>query len=378
MQKQGLTWSHIAGELGYDKDKMYRELEEIIEERLHHARELELISQDQLEYKYNYFCEKAMKWTDKIFADTGTDSSEDLADILPSLDCIEDVFKTLGIWEDAAQLQKQGLTWSHIAEELGYDRDRMYRELEEITEERLYHARELELISQSQHEYKYIFFCEKAIKWTDKIFADTGTDSSEDLADILPSFDCIEDVFKTLGKWEDAIYLIKQGLTWSRIAEELGYDKIKMYHELEEIIEERLHHARELELISQDQLESKYNYFCEKAAKWINIIFADTGTGSSESLADILPTLDYIEDVFKTLGIWEDASHLQKQGLTWSHIAEELGYDKIKMYNELEEIIEESLQQAKELWLIDQDELEYKYDYFCEKVLKLTDRIFSK
>jgi hypothetical protein len=376
LQKQGLTWSHIAEELGYDADKMYREIEEIIEEHLHHAKELGLINQDQLEYKLNYFGEKALKWINKIFADTGKDT-EDLADILPKLDCIEDVFKTLGVWEDAAELYRNSLAWSRVAGELGYDADKMYHELEEIIEERLQHARELELISQSQYEYKYNFFCEKALKWTDKIFADTVEDNSEDLADILPTLDGIEDAFKTLDLWEEAVNLYKKGLNWALAAEELGYDKNKMYRELKEIIEERLQHARELELIDQDQYEYKYDYFCEKALNWTNIIFEFTDIDSSEELASILPTLDRVEDVFKTLGVWEETAHLREQGLTWSHIAEELGYDKDKMYRETEEIIEESLQYARELELINQNQHEYKYNYFCEKALKWINKIFS-
>lgn len=37
---------------------------------------------------------------------------------LPSLDVLEDVFRTLGVWEKAVVLHKRGLTWSQVANEL--------------------------------------------------------------------------------------------------------------------------------------------------------------------------------------------------------------------------------------------------------------------
>ena len=38
-------------------------------------------------------------------------------------------------------------------------------------------------------------------------------------------------------------------------------------------IEERLHHAKELGLINHEQLEYKYEYYCEKAMKLVTIVF---------------------------------------------------------------------------------------------------------
>jgi len=37
---------------------------------------------------------------------------------LPSLDVLEDVFKTLGVWDKAVTLHNKGLTWSQVASKL--------------------------------------------------------------------------------------------------------------------------------------------------------------------------------------------------------------------------------------------------------------------
>ncbi len=60
----------MAAELGYNKDTMYAELLEIAEVRLKDAKEAGLISQEQMEKKFAYFSEIALKWVHKIFADT--------------------------------------------------------------------------------------------------------------------------------------------------------------------------------------------------------------------------------------------------------------------------------------------------------------------
>jgi len=44
-------------------------------------------------------------------------TSKDLSGILPSLGSKEDVFKALGVWENAHALYEEGLTWPHIARE---------------------------------------------------------------------------------------------------------------------------------------------------------------------------------------------------------------------------------------------------------------------
>jgi hypothetical protein len=97
----------------------------------------------------------------------------------------------------------------------------------------------------------------------------------------------------------------------------------------------------------------------------------------SPNLADYLPSLNGIEDVFRTLGVWEDADRMYDKGLTWAHIAEELGYNPDKMYARLEASIEESLRQARELGLINQEQFEYKYQYYSELAMKWVKEIFT-
>ena len=202
------------------------------------------------------------------------DNKNELANILPALNCIEDTFKTLGLWEKASELREQGFSWCHTAEELGLNRESMYRELQDDIEERLHHARELGLINQDQFEYKIKYYGELAEKWVNKIFADTDADNSKDLASMLPSLNSIEDVFKTLGVWDKASELYSNGLSWRHVAEELDLNEEIMYRELQGSIESSLHHAKELGLINYEQYKPKYEYYNELALKWVDEIFA--------------------------------------------------------------------------------------------------------
>ena len=111
----------------------------------------------------------------KLLPDQVTNNSTantDLTSVLPSLDSIEDVFKTLGVWEDASRLREKGLTWSHIARELGYGSDNMHIRLQDIIEEKLKLALREGLINQEQLETKFRYFNELAIKWVTKIFSE--------------------------------------------------------------------------------------------------------------------------------------------------------------------------------------------------------------
>ncbi len=205
--------------------------------------------------------------------ETSKSGSVDWSAILPTINSIEDVFKVLGVWEDAHELKEKGLAWSHIAAELGYNKETMYAELMEIAEQRLKEANESGLIDQDLVEKKIAYFSEIAEKWTNKVFADTS--GSVDWASILPAINSIEDVFKVLGVWEDAHELKEKGLAWSHIAAELGYNKETMYAELMEIAEQRLKEAKESGIINQNQVEEKVAYFSEIAEKWTNKVFAE-------------------------------------------------------------------------------------------------------
>jgi hypothetical protein len=213
--------------------------------------------------------------TDESTCNKNTEKDSELAEILPTLNSIEDVFKTLGVWEQASEIYKQVCNWAKVAEELGYNNETMYNALQDDIENRLKHARELGLINQEQFEYKIQYFGERALKWVNKIFADTGKTSNTDLADILPSLNSIEDVFKTLGVWDSAHELCENGLDWSEIAVELGLSKEIMIQKLQADIEERLHHAKELGLISYEQYQNKSEYYNELALKWVNKIFME-------------------------------------------------------------------------------------------------------
>lgn len=201
------------------------------------------------------------------------DNCAQLSDYLPTLDCIEDVFKTLGVWEDAEVLRDQGLTWAHIAAELGYDADSMYGALQAIIQNQLHEAKAEGLINQEQYEYKVNLYGEKALKWVNKIFAGEAAENKPELADYLPTLDCVEDVFEMLGVWEDADVLYDQLQNWAHVAAELGYDADSMYAALQAKIEAQLHEAKMLGLITYEQYEYKVGHYSEKALHWVSEIF---------------------------------------------------------------------------------------------------------
>jgi hypothetical protein len=196
----------------------------------------------------------------------------DLSGYLPKLDSIEDVFRTLGVWEQADVLYGLTGNWTHVAAELDYDHENMYAALETIITNQLHEAEELGLINQEQYEYKVGLYSEKALKWVNKIFADTGEGTPE-LADYLPILNSVEDVFKTLGVWEVAEAWREEGLTWAHIAEELGYNMESLNAALQAVIQNQLHEAKSLGLISYEQYQAKVNHYGEKAGILVNEIF---------------------------------------------------------------------------------------------------------
>ena len=196
----------------------------------------------------------------------------DLADYLPKLDSIEDVFRTLGVWEQADVLYDQLGNWAHIAAELGYSSENMYATLHTIIQSQLHQAKELGLINHEQYEYKVGLYTEKALKWVNKIFADTGEETPQ-LADYLPTLNGIEDVFRTLGVWEVAAAWHEEGYNWAHIAEELGYNMETLYGALQAVIQNQLHEAKSLGLISYEQYQAKLNHYCEKAELLVHEIF---------------------------------------------------------------------------------------------------------
>jgi hypothetical protein len=179
LHKKGLTWEHVARELDYTADSMHLRLQDIGEDYLREAKESGLITHEQFEHKFEYFNELALKWVKEIFADTDTTTDEEpiitvvsINDILPPLNSIEDVFRALGVLEDAIALYEEDLTWEHIARELDYTADSMHLRLQDIGEDYLREAEESGLINHEQFEYKFEYFNELALKWVKEIFGD--------------------------------------------------------------------------------------------------------------------------------------------------------------------------------------------------------------
>ena len=304
-------------------------------------------------------------------------TTEKPADILPSICSKEDVFKLLGISDQAMELRNKGLSWCSTAMELGYISDSMYAQLEETGECELKDALEQGLINQEQLKKKLSEFTASARKWVDKIFADSSLDSPGSLDDYLPVLNSIEDVFKTLGVWDKAHSLNEQGLAWSDIAAELGYTSDSMYTTLVAKIEMMLKEACSAGLLSQEKMEYKIEYYSDTGLKWINKIFNDVISNTTVSVSDILPTMESYEDVFELLGTREKAINLREQGLSWSSTAIELGYSKESMYKKIEGVAEQELHDAKINGLINYDQYKEMLELYNKSVESWVKEIFS-
>ena len=299
------------------------------------------------------------------------------ANILPVISSKEDVFKLLGVLDQALELRKKGLSWSSTATELGYTPDSMFSQLEEFGESELKEALESGLINLEQMQKKLSEFTMTAGKWVEKIFADSIVGTAGSLSDYLPVLDSIEDVFKTLGVWDKAHSLHEQGLAWFHVASELGYTADSMYTALTAKIETMLKEAYSAGLLRQEKMEYKRNIYSDTSLKWINKIFSDVSSNASVSISDILPTLESYEDVFKLLGVWEKASTLHEEGLSWSSITIELGYSQESMYKKIRGIAEEELHDAKINGLINYEQYKVMLEHYCISVESWVKEVFS-
>jgi len=304
-------------------------------------------------------------------------STEKPENILPVICSKEDVFKLLGVLDQALELRNKGLSWSSTAKELGYTPESMYAQLEEIGERELKDALDHGLINQEQMKKKLSEFTATARKWVDKIFADSSVGTALSLNDYLPVLNCIEDVFKTLGVWDKAHSLREQGFAWSHIATELGYTSESIYMALVVKIEVMLKEAYSVGLLSQEKMEYKIKYYSDIGLKWINKIFSDVTTSTPVSISDILPTLTSVEDVFKLLGVWEKANTLHKQDLSWTSIAVELEYSEESMYKKIRGIAEQELHDAKINGLISYDQYKEMLEFYSKSAESWIKEIFS-
>jgi len=197
--------------------------------------------------------------------------------VLPCLENVEDVFHVLGVWEDAALLHEKGLSWAHIAKELGYGADKMHICLQNIGEERIRATMKCGNLNSDEVEELFNYFDRLALDWVKEIFADTEETPCDDvdLTTILPRLESIEDVFRTLGIWEDAALLHEKDLSWAHIAKELGYGADKMQICLQNIGEERIWAAKKSGYLSPEQAAELFNNFDRLALDWVKEIFVD-------------------------------------------------------------------------------------------------------
>jgi hypothetical protein len=162
--------------------------------------------------------------------------------------------------------------WAHVAAELGYNHENMYAALQADNENRLHQAKTKGLINYEQYQYKVGLYGEKALKWVNKIFGDAG-EVTPQLSDYLPVLNSPADAFEMLGVGETASGWHEQGLTWAHIATELDYDMETMYAALQAKIQNQLHEAKSLGLITYEQYQAKVNHYYEQAEALLLEIF---------------------------------------------------------------------------------------------------------
>ncbi len=92
------------------------------------------------------------------------------AEVLPPLESVEDVFRALGVWEEASELLEQGLRPSHVAEELGYTVESMEAQLLEGAKRMLNEARERGTLTGEKAEELFVAYQGLVWHWGDEIF----------------------------------------------------------------------------------------------------------------------------------------------------------------------------------------------------------------
>jgi len=197
--------------------------------------------------------------------------------ILPRLENVKDVFRALGVYDKAVLLREKGLSWAHIAKELGYDADKMHMCLQNIGEERIRATMKCGILTSDEIQELFNYFDRLALDWVKEIFADTEETPCDDvdLSTILPRLESIEDVFRTLGIWEDAALLHEEGLSWAHAAKELGYGADKMHLCLKNIGEERIWTVKKAGCLTPEEAAEMLNSFDHLVLEWIEEIFAD-------------------------------------------------------------------------------------------------------
>jgi hypothetical protein len=96
-----------------------------------------------------------------------------------------------------------------------------------------------------------------------------------DPATLLPRLESIQDVFGTLGKWEKAVVLREEGLTWDHVARELGFGADGMYSRLLDVAEESVYAAKHAGCLTLDRAKELLNQFSHVAQDWVDEIFGD-------------------------------------------------------------------------------------------------------
>lgn len=284
--------------------------------------------------------------------------------VLPRLNNAEDVFRALGVWEEASELLEDGLTPQQVAKELGFGPDKMHRHLVEVGEEALDR------------------YTRQSSEWVEELFPPIDVPEivtkPVEIYDILPPLNRPEDLFRALDRWSEADGLIEHGLPLWKVARELELGPDRMHERLMSVAEKRVREAVQSGRLEPRRGENLLDEYEERVEKWIDEIFEDEGSDEPIvkpiELDDFLPEIDSAKDVFKVLGVWEKAEHYLDEGLTLEHTARELGYTADSMHERLMGLAREIARRAIDANRIDPyvaDELVGKYNHVALEWVEL-------
>ena len=146
----------------------------IAEENVYAAKHAGYLPYEKAKALLDDFRQLVKDWVEEIFADTDEPlCNEDIENLLPRLESIEDVFRTIGKWEKAAALKEDGLGWSHVAAELGYTYEKLKICLLEIAEDKVYTAKHAGCLTPEQAKEMLNSFIPIAKYWAEEVFTNT-------------------------------------------------------------------------------------------------------------------------------------------------------------------------------------------------------------
>ena len=113
-------------------------------------------------------------------------------------------------------------------------------------------------------------------EWAEEIFSRTPESPAVNLVELLPRFESIENVFRTLGVWDDASFLMDEdGLSAEDAARELDYTPNWMEDLLFSVGEGIVDETLENDLIGDETADDLLDNYEDHVQHWVEEIFGD-------------------------------------------------------------------------------------------------------